>query len=464
MRRAIAAAWLACALAAALRAHADDEAPSPPPEPPPEAPVGEDYAIEPADSLEAGVVEVGVGATGRPGSGPRRRRRVRFEDGAVTGSVREGDADPLSGGAIEAGSARARAGAGRLSPRWGRGLLLGAPADPWSRGASDRGAGALFRGRAGEGAWFRAGEQRGIEGFAGRFARHPLAALRGYAGPLALGGLAHRSGGRQGSVALERSAEAVELAMDGSGRWRGEMLLVREHGPTAIAARVRGGSRAFRSLAEPVRSGPARALALETTTALAHGRLRTLAALWRFGPGEPGARAAADVDHRLPGGSALAVGFEEQHGLRREHAVRGGSHRQGLWSEWRGGPPGLALALRHEVFGREAFARDAVRVATTVRAETGLPGRGAVRVTHTAFRVRAGEVLYLPEPASDRLVLRALRGTGERTRIEVRLPAASGQVYAAVDLAAALGSPSRAQWTLEWIRRSRTRGTGRGPP
>ena len=80
------------------------------------------------------------------------------------------------------------------------------------------------------------------------------------------------------------------------------------------------------------------------------------------------------------------------------------------------------------------------------------------------FRVRSGEVLYLPEPASDRLVLRALRGIGERTRIEVRLPAASGQVYAAVDLAAALGGPSRAQWTREWIRRSRTRGAGRGPP
>ena len=40
-------------------------------------------------------------------------------------------------------------------------------------------------------------------------------------------------------------------------------------------------------------------------------------------------------------GSVLAGGFEEQHGLRRERATRGGGHRQGLWGEWRGGPPGL---------------------------------------------------------------------------------------------------------------------------
>src|SRR5437867_3274955 len=42
-----------------------------PPEPPPESPEGTDYEAEPADTLEDGSIEIGLGAAGRPGQRPQ---------------------------------------------------------------------------------------------------------------------------------------------------------------------------------------------------------------------------------------------------------------------------------------------------------------------------------------------------------------------------------------------------------
>jgi hypothetical protein len=459
-RRSLAVLVSLTVLAVATAAWAQSSADSPGfVEPPPEGTEGADYEYEPADSLEAGALELGYGASGRSGSRPRQTRRVRFRDGGVGGSVREGEGDPLAGGTLEADAPAGRVGAGRLAPRWGRGLVLGAAGEPWSVAASDRGESAPFRGRAGRGAWYHAGERSGVDLLCGRFARRDLVGGRLRVGGAGLGVLGDRAGERQWSLGLARGSAGHELALDRSGRWRAELALARSLGPRALAARVRGGASGFRSIAEPGRSGPARALALELREARAWGRIRAQGALWRFGPGRGGARAALEVSRRLAGPGALALGFEERHGTHRESG-RVPGFRQGAWGEWRGGVPGLGLALRHEVLGAERLARAAVRTVTAVRLELEGPAGSALRVTHCAFRVRSGESLYLVEDAGDRIVLRTVSGTGRRTRLELRVPGAGGRVHGTLELqgpAGAGGAAARPRWTLDWTRRARAR-------
>ncbi len=430
-------------------------------EPPPEEPEGADYEVESADSLAEGAIELGMGASGRAGSRPRQTRRVRFNDRTLGGSVREGEGDPLAGGSIETGVPAGRAGVGRLAPRWGRGLLLGAAAEPWSTAASDRGAGAPFRGRAGRGAWYRVGESGALETLYGRFGKRDLAGGRVRAGPLGLGVLADRGGDAQASLSVCRGAAEHELALDRSGRWRAEAALERSAGTRALAARVRGGTPGLRSLAEPLRSGPASALAVELRDDVRWGRVCAQAALWRFAPGRGGARAALEVRRRLGPRGSVAAGFEERHGTPRESGRIPG-FRQGGWGEWRGEAAGLALALRHEVLGAERLGRDAVRTVTAALAEIAGPAGSGLRITHCVYRVRSGESLYLIETASDRVVLRAVSGTGRRTRVELRAPGAGGRVQATLELQGVAGVPAgavRPRWTLDWTRRAQ--GAGR---
>jgi len=429
-------------------------------EPPPEAVEGADYEVEPADTLAEGAIELGVGAAGRAGVRPRQTRRVRFSDRGLGGSVREGPGDPLAGGSIETTAPAGRVGVGRLAPRWGRGLLLGAAAEPWSAGANDRGAGAPFRGRAGQGAWYRVGERGAVETLFGRFERRDLAGGHARAGPVGCGILADRAGHAQASLSLARGRAEHELALDRAGRWRAEAALERSAGPVAWAARVRGGSAGLRSLAEPQRSGPARALALEFRDGAAWGRVNAQAALWRFAPGRGGARAALEVARGFLQHGSLAVGLEERHGTPRETG-RSRGFRQGGWGEWRGAAGGIALALRHEVLGAERLGRSAVRTVTAARLELAGPAGTGLRVTHCAYRVRSGESLYLIENASDRVILRAVTGTGRRTRVEVRAPGAGGRIEAALEVPGIPGARSseaaRPRWTLDWTRRARSR-------
>ncbi len=429
-------------------------------EPPPEEPEGADYEVESADTLAEGAIELGMGASGRVGARPRQTRRVRFNDRALGGSVREGEGDPLAGGSIEAGALAGRVGVGRLAARWGRGLLLGAAAEPWNAAAADRGAAAPFRGRAGRGAWYRLGERGALEALYGRFANRDLAGGRARAGPFGLGALADRAGHAQASLSLCRGRAEHELALDRAGRWRVETALERRAGPLALAARARGGSAGLRSLAEPLRSGPARTLAMELRDDAPWGHVRAQTALWRFAPGRGGARAALEVRRRLDRRGSLAVGFEERHGTHRESG-RVPGFRQGAWGEWRGEAAGLALALRHEVLGAERLGRTAVRAVTAARLELDGPAGSGLRITHCAYRVRSGESLYLIETASDRVILRAVSGMGRRTRVEVRAPGAGGHINAALELPGVAGARSseanRPRWTLDWTRRARSR-------
>jgi len=427
--------------------------------PPPEEPEGADYEVESADSLAEGAIELGMGAAGRVGAKPRQTRRVRFNDRTLGGSVREGEGDPLAGGSIETGALAGRVGVGRLAPRWGRGLLLGGAAEPWSAAASDRGEGAPFRGRAGRGAWYQVGESGALETLYGRFGKRDLTGGRARVGPFGFGAIADRAGEAQASLSFCRGRTEHELALDRAGRWRGETALERSAGSRTWSARVRGGTPGLRSLAEPLRSGPARVLAMEMRDDAGWGRVHAQAALWRFAPGRGGARAALDLRRRFDRCESIAMGFEERHGTPRESGSIPG-FRQGAWGEWRGEVAGLVLALRHEVLGAERLGRAAVRTVTAAQVEVEGPAGSGLRITHCAYRVRSGESLYLIETASDRVILRAVSGIGRRTRVELRAPGFGGHVNAALELQGVAGTPggeaTRPRWSLDWTRRARS--------
>ena len=434
-------------------------------EPPPEAPEGSDFEIERADSLADASLEIGFGASGRSGERPRASRRVRFRGDGVSAQVREGAGDPLAGAALDARAAGGMWRAGRLAPRWGRGLVLGSAGSPWSRAALDRGDGAPYRGRAGDGLWYRRAGPIDLEALAGRFARRDLACLRVGTAGAGVGLLGARGGDLEWSVALERPGGDGEIAIERSGLWRAEAATRRTVGRASLSAQARGGSEGFRSLAEPERSGPARAVAVGSDARAGIADLRALGALWQFRPGLAGERGALEVSLHFAQHDALALGVEEQRGVRRipssARSTVASAARRGAWAEWQGGPPGLRLALRHEAWGQDRLARHAVRVVSAARVEAQGPFGTALEVAHTVFHARRGESLYLAEAGADRLILRALAGSGERTRLELKAPVGGGRLRAALELATAEGKSPRPRWMLDWSRRARA--TARSP-
>lgn len=435
--------------AGALAAGADE-----PPEPPLDSPDGEDVVIEAADSLADGDVEIGYGARGRLGDAPRRSRRMRVRGGAAGASFRDGD-DALAGGVLEAPAAGGRLALGRLSPRWGQGLVFGAPPVPWNRARRAGGASQAPRGRAGEGLAWSSGDEIALETLAGRFSRRRLAGGRLRAGIVALGVLAPRAGATQGSLALEPSAFALELAADAHGRWRGEGVIERERGPLLVVLRAREGHAGFRSLAEPLRAGPARTLALTAQGASGERRVLVHGALWSFRPGRAGARGSLELSGRLSQHASLAGGFEEQRGPRRDVPGAREGVRQGAWAEGSVRRPGVTLEVRHERWGERPWSAPAARAVLVARAEAELPAGSRLAVTHAVYRTRRGETIYLLEPESDRITLRSLAGSGMRTRIEGRIPWTGGTVRGSVTLAETATRRARPAWTLEWSRRSR---------
>ena len=446
----------AFALAAGLALGLGRGSSAEPVEPPPESPEGADYQVEDGDSIEVDAVETSFGASGGSGEKARGRRRLRFSAGSFAADAREGAGDPLAGGTVESRGRSGRWSVGRIAPAWARGLVVGSTAAPWRPPARE--GGATLRGRGGEGVRWRSGGA--LEIFGGRFAGRDLAGLRGSFAGAGAGVVAGRAGAPQASFGLERGALSSELALDRAGRWRAESGLERELAPFRLAARVRGGHPAFRALASPARAGPAQALSLQLAygrgpgAAVPAARAALTGALWRFRPGLPGARAALEFAGRLPHHSRLSAGLEEQAGARREDAADPRRWRQGAWAEWRGGTGMLSLVLSGETWGAHAFARDAVRSVSAAGVEWTDPAGLRVRVMHWAYRVRRGESLYYPEVESDRLVLRALSGAGERTRLEIRTPLAGGAVRAAASLAAPARHPPRLQWTMSWTRRA----------
>ena len=439
---------LLCTLLALTRAASADDSL----EPPPEAPEG-DYALEARDSLERGAMELGVGAGGRVGGSSRSVRRLRFHGEGMTGSLREGD-DPLKGGRVEAGAAGGTLRVGRLAPRWGRGLLLGGAADPWAREASDRGDVARFVGRAGEGAsWRRAGGLQ-AEALTGRFARRRIAGARASCRAVGLAFLARPGGGSQGSLAIGGGAEAMELAVDARGRWRAEGALASRDEQGVMAIALRAGHDGFRSLAEPLRSGPARSVATWMRRRAGGAQWSLAAAAWSFRAGEAGARAALEGTRALGGDARVLVGLEEQRGPRRVGQPSHGP-RRGVHGELRATAPGGVIVLRDEWWGERPWARDAVRRVMAVRSEIVLPQAAMLTVVHAVWRAESGERLWLADATRDGLVLRSALGAGERTRLELTLPVSGGLVRLGATLERRERLARAPTWTAEWTRRGK---------
>ncbi len=456
-------------------------------EPPPDAPPGEDYAYATTDSLGHGDVEVGLGYSANAGSRAVRTRRARFRGDSLVGEVRDGEGDDLAGSALEGALGAGQFGLGRAAPVWGRGLVLGDPVEPWSRRTRVRSA---SRRRAdGDVAWYRLGDQRlRLGALCGNFAGHTHGGMDLNAGAFGAGVTGDAMGAARTSVWWSpRSADSrgAELAFDRAGRWRIEAATGAQSDRATIAAWMRAGLAGHRPLGDPRRAGPAQALSVsalvpltvsrEETAEDAHAasrstktpqtsRLVAAAALWRFGSAANGVRAMLEVEHALPHQAAVVMGFEEQHGTRRDPLfatsraqAEAREFRQGAWGEWRSRAGPFELGWRHERWGARAPVRDVVRAVTTARLGVRTTSGWSAKITHAVFRARRGEHVYLPEAQADRLVLRALSGDGERMRLELEAPFAGGRAQAALHRTAAGVKPPRMQWTVEWIRRSRAK-------
>jgi len=444
----VACLLLAASLAASARAQE--------PEPPPEAAEG-DWSAERADSLAPGWLETTFTSRGRLGTAPQSGERMSFRSGDASGTLRAG-AEPLAGTRLKAPLARGTLGAGRLAPRWGRGLLLGAAAQPWAAQADDRGDDAPLRGHSGDGATWRSGGG-GLECLAGRFARCTLAGVRARTGAWSVAALA---GGASAAFSLSAEGEsfAAEVALDARGRWRAETLARRRQGRALTVLRARGGLDAFRSLAEPLRAGPARVLSAATGVQDRSRSLRASGALWTFAAGAAGAVATLEVEQRLVQHANVAVGFEEQQGTRRDPAqvavpASSNGFRQGWWCEWRCRGGGRSLDLRHELRGGRAFARQAVRRAVLVRGESGLPRGGSLAIQHSVWSARTGESSWIPESDGDVWTLRSAPGAGERTQVTIAAPLLGGRGKAAVEWTTTPARDPVPGWSLEWTRRTR---------
>jgi hypothetical protein len=438
--------------------------------PPPEADDG-DYTLERADEMGDRSVETRIGARGAGGA-PKQTRAVRFRGDGSEGSFVEGD-DVLAGGRYRARIGEGALAWGRLAPRWGCGLLLGAAADPWRSDASDRGAAARFRGRAGEGAMYASdADADGVwsyEALAGRFAKRAMMGARVGVRGFTLGVLqaarvtpargAPVSANAAASAAFEQADAACEWACDARGRWRAEGRVQQAAGAATIILRARAGHAAYRSLAEGARSGPARLLAAGAATTLCAARVRADAALWSFGEGLDGSRAALEVQRPLGHHATASLGCEEQHGLRRVPAALSrpapAGMRQGVWAEWSTAGRGQVFSLRNELWGERAFARVEVRRLLAAGVEIPLPAGARLSVRHAVWRTARGERLYLPEDEVDRVTLRSLSGVGARTRLQAALPVLGGRARAS--LVWTDPSPPRATpgWSVEWTRRVR---------
>ncbi len=427
-------------------------------EPPLEADPGADYVAEPSDSLEAGSAMYGYGIGGRSGSGVATRRSFAFEGDSLDVALRDGDDDPYRGGDV---GAKARSGefrAGRVAPRWGLGLVMGTPREPWS--AFDDAALEPWapRARSGDGALWRA-PAGAVEMLCARFAKRTVTGVALRRGALGVGIAGRDAAPPQASLGLGGEDASIEGALDRAGRWRGEAALRRGDGGGAWLLRLRAGHTGWRSLTDPRRFDPP-ALASASRTLVA-GALtaRITLATWRYAADTVGSRAAVEAAWPA-GGGRLRLGVEEQHGAWRPHAVTHGpprGMRQGTWIEWRGGSPALGLVARHESWGRRPFARAVVRGATGAGIEARLPLGVLLAVSHTVYRVTSGETLYLPERDADRWVLRALSGAGQRSRIAVRCPFSGGQADGELALQPVRGVVTP-RWDLRWSRRVRVRG------
>ena len=104
------------------------------PEPPSDADPATDYSAAPDDSVDSGSVLVGYGLSGRAGRTPGASRSLRFRGDSIEAGLREGEADADAGSDVSSRAHGRVLRIGRIAPAWGRGLVVGSPADPWTVG------------------------------------------------------------------------------------------------------------------------------------------------------------------------------------------------------------------------------------------------------------------------------------------------------------------------------------------
>jgi hypothetical protein len=430
--------------------------------PPEDALAGRDYEVERAETVAPSEVEMGYSLASLSHGRIAQRRRVRYREAGVEAEVREGRGDALSGAALGARVPGGWLALGRASPRWGRGLVLGTPAEPWRTRALLAPI-AEARPREADAIEFRRPGAAGIDVLAARRGKDAFTAAALAVGPAALElaltrALDRRLERRLAGVRVAGRAGEAEAAMDGGGAWRVEAARFAGDGALSLALRL--GHFDFRGVERARVAPPGAALGAALRGTPRDGLETALeGSLWRFPGGQTGHRGALEVRADMAHHESIAMGFEERRGLRHFTAgsATAGALRQGVWAEWRRDWPAGAMHLRHEWWGEAGGLHVRVRELASAEMEA-RPWRGtAASWSVWLYRSGPGDPQYVTESEIDRTIWRALSGAGHRTRLRVQVPAAGGSVRAALTVSQAGGGPRPAQWTLDWTRRARTR-------
>jgi hypothetical protein len=446
--------------------------------PPEDAPADRDYEVERSSTVAPSEIEVGYSLASLAHGGLSQRRRVQVREAGVQAELREGRGDALAGAALGARVPGGWLSLGRAAPRWGRGLLVGTPAEPWRTSAlvSET---ATARPREGDALEFRRPGALALDVVAahvrgGSFAAASLAigdaalelaVTRALDDPVAhgLAGLRLAGGGGE-----------AEAAVDAHGSWRLELVRSAAHDAVlgaphdarrgaphgALSLGMRLGHYDFHGVQRPRIAPPAAALGASLKGAPRRGLEAAIeGSCWRFPGGQTGHRGALEVSADMAQHESIAMGLEERQGARRPSAgaTAAGALRQGVWGEWRRGGPGLAMNLRHEWWGKLGGLRERMRELASAELESRPWSGCSASLTVWLYRTSAADPQYVTDTEIDRTVWRALPGAGHRTRLRVGFPAAGGSVRAAITVSQSGGTAPPPQWTLDWTRRARTR-------
>ena len=325
--------------------------------PPEDAPAGRDFEVERSESVAPSEVEMGYSLASLSHGRIAQRRRVRYRDAGVQAEVREGRGDALSGAALGARVPGGWLALGRAAPRWGRGLVLGTPAEAWRTRALVAPL-ADARPREADAIEFRRPGVSAIDVLAARRGRDAYAGAALAIGPAALElavtrALDRRSVCTLAGVRMAGPAGEAEGAVDAGGAWR--MEAARFAGDGALSLALRLGHFDFRGVERARVAPPGAALGAALRGTPRQGLESALeGSLWRFPGGQTGHRGALEVRGDMAHHESIAMGFEERGGPRRFTAgpATAGALRQGVWAEWRRDAPGVAMRLRHEWWGQ----------------------------------------------------------------------------------------------------------------
>ncbi|MGH7740858.1 MAG: hypothetical protein ACRENS_02420, partial [Candidatus Eiseniibacteriota bacterium] len=193
-------------------------------DPPEDAPADRDYEVERERPIAPSEIEMGYSLASRAGGRVSQRRRVRVRENYVEAEVREGRGDALAGAVLGTRVPGGWLALGRASPLWGRGMVVGAPAEPWRAHALASPA-ATPRPREGDAVEFRHLGRFAVDLMAARQRHDEFAALQLGARAAALEfaltrALEDRGIRGLGGLRLSGAGAEAEAAIDARGAWR----------------------------------------------------------------------------------------------------------------------------------------------------------------------------------------------------------------------------------------------------